>query len=491
MEHTFEFSTFKKSVEEMVAKNDLAWNGYGRYSTNSEKIKDYSLEEVKRIIESGNLIEQQKLSHNYFIRDGFYKRLIYYYGTLLKYAGILIPNAYNSQKLKNASIQKRYKNAIDFLDEQDLPVFFAKVSICVLTRGAYYGVISTLNKKKMTIIDLPSNYCRTNYVDLQGNDIIEFDVGYFNTIYIEEVRKNVLELYPKEISRYYKKYKEGKVSSPWMIIPSEYGVCFSFVDANPILLSVIPSTIQYDDAVETERERDAEEIRKIIVQKIPHLTDGQLLFEPEEAAVMHSGTVGMMKGNKNVSVLTTYADVDAIVSKSSADSASNNLEKMMQNIYYEASASSQIFSPTGNLAIGTSIKNDIAFMMFLVNKYSKFMTKVVNTLFSNGNISFKYIFLPISYYNEEDYINNTFKLAQSGYSFVLPAIAVGLSQRDLGNIKELENDVLELGSKLIPLQSSYTQSGSGEVGAPEKSLEDKAPKTIQNEESIDNTGGGK
>ena len=65
-----------------------------------------------------------------------------------------------------------------------------------------------------------------------------------------------------------------------------------------MFLTVIPATIQYDDAVETERERELEEIRKIIVQKIPHLNDGQLLFEPEEAVEIHKGTVGMMKGNK-------------------------------------------------------------------------------------------------------------------------------------------------------------------------------------------------
>jgi hypothetical protein len=38
-----------------------------------------------------------------------------------------------------------------------------------------------------------------------------------------------------------------------------------------MFLSVIPATIQYDDTVDTERERDLDEIRKIIVQKIPHL----------------------------------------------------------------------------------------------------------------------------------------------------------------------------------------------------------------------------
>jgi hypothetical protein len=36
-----------------------------------------------------------------------------------------------------------------------------------------------------------------------------------------------------------------------------------------------------------------------------------------------------MKNNKNVSVLTTYADVDAIVSKTTSDNVNNTLEKMM------------------------------------------------------------------------------------------------------------------------------------------------------------------
>jgi hypothetical protein len=32
--------------------------------------------------------------------------------------------------------------------------------------------------------------------------------------------------------------------------------------------------MDYDEAVDINRERDLEEIRKIIVQKIPHLQDG-------------------------------------------------------------------------------------------------------------------------------------------------------------------------------------------------------------------------
>ena len=73
-----------------------------------------------------------------------------------------------------------------------------------------------------------------------------------------------------------------------MIIPSDIGICFPFFDGRPLFLSVIPASLEYDDAIQTERDRDAEEIRKILVQKIPHLQDGRLLFEPDEAAEMHA-----------------------------------------------------------------------------------------------------------------------------------------------------------------------------------------------------------
>lgn len=113
-------------------------------------------------------------------------------------------------------------------------------------------------------------------------------------------------------------------------------------------------------------------------------------------------------------------------------------------------------------------------MMIIANKYSRFLTNIINLLFSNANINFKYLILPISEHNASTYITDSFKLAQSGYSYLLPAPAMGLSQRDLGNLKDLENDTLMLGLKLKPLASAYTQTTSGgDPGAPIKPIEDK------------------
>jgi chromosomal replication initiation ATPase DnaA len=65
-------------------------------------------EEVSKIIECGSLLEQQRLSRNYFNKDGFYRQIILHYATLLKYVGILIPNPTPGKKLSTSHISKKY-----------------------------------------------------------------------------------------------------------------------------------------------------------------------------------------------------------------------------------------------------------------------------------------------------------------------------------------------------------------------------------------------
>ena len=80
-----------------------------------------------------------------------------------------------------------------------------------------------------------------------------------------------------------------------------------------------------------------------------------------------------------------------------------------------------------------------------------------------------------------------------------------LSQRDIVNIKDLENDVLGLKDKLMPLGSAYTQSAAGQSTTknPEEAIEDSKPgqpkktddqkkeSTTQKDKSLDKVGGSK
>ena len=494
--HNFDLASFKKSQTAMVATSDSAYGQRPGSAQWASRVKDYTEEDVRRIINSGSLIEQQRLSRNYFNKDGYYKQLVLYYATLLKYTGLLIPNPNSGKNLSTSHIQKKYFQAMDYVDKMNLQVVLVEWAQKVLIDGCFYGVINKVDKSHFSVLSLPHAYCQTRFKDIAGNDLIEFDVSYFNTITSEVDKKAALAAYPDFVTSAYQKWNKGKLATKWVVIPAEIGVCFPMLDGRPFFLSIIPSTIKYDEAVEIEQEREKEEIKKILIQKIPHLSDGRLLFEPDEAEEMHRGAVGMVKKNTNTTVLTTYADVDSITSKTSTENgATNALEAMKQNIYSQAGVSGEIFAATGGNTTETSIKFDTAIMMYLANKFARFITNIVNENFANSNISFKYTILPITHQNEAKYIDSSYKLATSGYSLVLPALALGIGQKDLVNLKDLENDVLKLGDKLIPPKSAYTASADDsddQGGRPTKESEDKRDKTIQNEESIQksNTQGG-
>ena len=481
--HNFDLATFKKAQNSMIATSDRSYGSRYGYDYR-DRVRDYTEEEVKKIIENGSLNELQSLSRNYFNKDGFYKQLVLHYATLLKYIGILIPNPAPGKNLSTSHIQKKYFQAMDFVDKMNLPTIFVNWAQKILVNGCYYGVLTNEDKLNFCVLDLPIAYCTTRFKDYAGNDIIEFDVSYFNSISDKDMKKAALAAYPDFIVKAYRRWNSGKLKSKWIIIPSDIGICFPMFDGRPFFINVIPSIIQYGESVAVEQERDKEEIRKVIVQKIPHLADGRLLFEPDEAVEIHNGAVGMIRNNKNTSVITTYADVDAIVSKASSENSGTVLGSMQQNIYSQAGISSEIFAATGGNTTETSLNFDTAVMMNLANKFARFVTNIVNNAFANSNINFKYTILPITHHNEAKYVDNSYKLATAGYSLIIPALAQGLTQRDLVNVKDLENDVLNLVDKLIPPQTAFTQDGGdGGNGRPTKETGEKKDKTLENEKS--------
>lgn len=494
-ERNFDLESFKRAKINMIATSDETYrsNTWDNFGKSLMKIKDYSKEEIQRIVESGSLAEQQRLSRNYFYKDGYYKQIIIHYATLLKYVGLLIPNPATGKNLSKTYITKRYNGAMEYVENMALPTFLANCAQRALVDGSYFGAKTQIDNKHFNVIDLPCGYCCSRFKDEFGNDLVEFNVRYFDTITNLVSRKAALAIYPEIIVEAYKEWKKGKRGNgSWVILPPDIGICFPFFDGRPLFLSVIPKTIEYDEAVATERYRDAEETRKIIVQKIPHLQDGRLLFEPDEAEEFHAAAVGMLKCNKNVNVLTTYADVEAITSKTSAENANNIMDRMEQNIFSQAGVSGQVFAATASSALTTSLDNDLALMMYLANKFSRFVTSIINELYGNANISFKYTILPVSYYNTDKYVETSFKLVGSGYSILLPALAMGMSQRDFSNVKDLENDILELSKKMKPLQSSYTQTANGNNdngGRPTKDDSAKTETTIVTEESRTDTEG--
>ena len=471
----------------MVATSENAYKNNNHMTVSLRK--KYTNNEIKQIISEGQLSSQIKLSNDFFSMSGIYRRIIIFYATFLKYSGILVPTAKNNAKIESKEVKNKYFDAVHFIDKINLPVLCTNFSTKALLNGAYYGIIQSVDDETLSVLDLPVNFCSTRYKDVKNNDVIEFDLGYFDTVIDDNMKKVVFSVYPKEMIKAYLAYKKkSSVETRYYRIPTSIGICFPLFDARPMFLSAIGANADYEDYRAVDKQREQDEVKKIIIQQIPHLNDGTLLFEPEEAEEIHAGTVGMMKNNKNVSVLTTYADIDVSQSETSSQSVRDTIARASNAIYTEAGVSSQLFDSTGNMALNSSLENDLAFVMYLANKFSIFITNLVNNLYSTDKVDFKYRILPISYYNEKEYLENAQKQATSGYSLIIPALSMGISQSELLSIKDLENKVLKLTDKLIPLSTSYTQSGK--AGGQTKQDDQKSDKTVANIEAngVNNNG---
>lgn len=443
----------------MIATSEAAYEGdlsVGRRRS-AKRTQVYTGEDIRRIVESGTIEEQLKLSEFFFATNGLYKRIILHYATFLTYSWILAPycKGYGKYKISEKQVSKAYFDAADFCTTFQIDRKCALFARDILVKGAYYGLVID-NGEDVVLLDLPNEYCRSRFKNQQDVDIIEFNLDFFKQIRDEALRAEILKTYPKVIQKAYKKYALHN-GPKWVFIPAELGVYFSFFEERPFFLDLIPLLHDLDAYKDIDRQRNIQALKRILVQEVPH--DGmKLVFEPQEAEVMHQGVCNMLQNNTDVDVVTSYAKVN-LLDMSSRDDEKTEVTKVQDLIYASAGMSKELFFATTEAGINYSINNDLALVMILAQRFAHFFSVLLNYKFETKKVKFKLLILPISYYNSADYTMRARELATLGYSFLTPILSTGIDQTNLAALKALENDLLDLDEVLKPLQSSYTQSG--------------------------------
>lgn len=450
---------FKRSFEQMIATSEAAYQGDIAWGGKSHSLRDYEADEIHRIVSCGDAIEQASLSEYFFATNGLYKRIIVHYATFLMYAWLLVPSVKNvgKNKISDPKISKRYYDAADFCTNFQISRKCALFARDILVKGAYYGLVIEKGEK-VVILDLPFDYCRSRFKNDQDIDIIEFNLDFFKKIRDDKARQKILDSYPKIIQKAWRKYNNSNDPHlKWFFIPPELGIYFCFFEERPFFLDLIPLLNDLDDYKDIDKQRNAQALKRILVQEVPH--DGmKLVFEPQEAEAMHAGAINMLENNRDTDVITSYAKV-SLLDMSSKDDEKTEIVNVQDLIYSSAGMSKELFFATTAAGIEYSVCNDLALVMVLGQRFAHFFTVLLNTKFADKRVDFRLIILPLSYYNAKDYNSMAREMASFGYSFLAPILATGIDQANLASLKALENDLLNLDEILKPLQSSYTQSG--------------------------------
>ena len=450
-------ATFKTEIEHMIAKSkDALVKSNAREPATNRFRLDYSKEEIHRIVTEGTSVEKALLSDYFFKVSGLYKRIILHYATFLTYSWLLVPHVRKyTDKLSEKKNKKVYFDAAEFCSVFGIEKKCALFAKDVLVYGGYYGLIHD-SGTNIAIQNLPFEFCRSRFKNSQDIDVVEFDMSFFDTIRDEQLRAQILKTYPKVVQKGYRTFKNG--GERWLFLPPELGIYFTLFDETPFFLDLIPLIDDLEDYKALDKERKQLSLKRIVTQEMPH-HEMELLFEPEEAADMHAGVVDMLANNPDADVITSFGKVGLLDLSGNQNDDTSDVQESQDLIYDSAGVSKELFSATTDAGLQFSLNNDLAMMMVLGDSFAHFFTALLNNKFGNRKLSFKLLVLPISYYNSYEYTSKAKDLAAFGYSFLTPILSTGIDQTDLSDLKELENDVLDLDEYLKPLQSAYTQSG--------------------------------
>ena len=488
---------------------------------------------VLRAIANYDLKLMREISEYFYRTSGIYSRILRYMAFMYRYDWYVTPYVYD-KKFKAEKIEENFYKCLSDLDAFNVKKKLGEIALKVLLEGAYYGYKVEANGR-IVLQELPVNYCRVRfyYGDIPA---VEFNMKYFDENFITQEEKNkVLKLFPKEFRKGYDKYKRGLLppdfqgdDSGWYLLDHKMTVKFNMNDADyPPFISVIPLIIDLDTAQAMDKQKVAQRLLKLVIQKIPLDKNGDLIFDVDEAQQLHNNAVQMIGGALGLKVLTTFADTDvkSLYESGAATAQSDDLERVERQIYNEAGVSQMQFNTSGNLALEKSILNDESTMYNLILQFERFLNGLLEKYNKNKKVQYVCQILTTTIYNYKDLAKMYKDQTQMGYSKMLPQIALGQSQSSILATAKFENDILNLTEMFIPPITSNTMSsdiiakkmglptedekkiegktsskesqesskdipnpsnnsGSGEVGRKEKPDDEKSAKTIQNRESM-------
>ena len=284
---------------------------------------------------------------NYFFKvSGIYSRLCRYMAYLYRYDWMVTPFLVEETEDYKKLLQS-FDKVLRYLEKFQIKRFFGEVALKVVKNGCYYGYLIR-NNDNVSVQELPPKYARSRY-SVNGSPAVEFNMKYFDDNFRDINQKmKILNLFPQEFKKGYLMYKEGKLlpefqgdTSGWYLLDTECAFKFNINDDDtPLLMSVIPAIIDLDAAQDLDRKKTAQQLLKIIIQKMPMDKNGDTIFDMDEALEMHNNAVNMIGRAVGIDVLTTFADVDvANLTDRDSNTATDELERVERAVYNQAGVS--------------------------------------------------------------------------------------------------------------------------------------------------------
>lgn len=466
---TFKFTRTQPKQRETIHFEKLL---EGIYSFNYRKdirTCKYNKEQIQGYIDTKNIDMLRAVSNYFYLASGEYRRLIDYFGNLLTCDNYIVPRKQTLSKTDQKNFNDAFAKVLDYMDISNSKVVNRFIITTVLKEGTCY-----LYERELDGIigyqQLPPNYCRSRFKILNSY-AVEFNLKFFDTFKTTEEKIEMFKLFPDELLDAYNQYKTAKthkMGDEWFLLNPEFARCHKLEDDGlPIFSPVFAELLTLNEYKAMDKTQSELELYKLVIQKLPFDKEKGLMINETEAKDLHVSGRKMID-QQGVDLFTTPCEVTTVNLQQSGATLRDNIDKATISLYNSTGTSYSIFGSkdAGAIALEKSVLIDGALLFPLLDQFKTWYENKINLfLVPSRNYNFTISFLQTTIFNWKDFYDVYKELATLGYSKLLPAIASGIPQSDLINMLNMEKDIYDMESLLIPLQSSY-QNGDNANGRP-------------------------
>lgn len=471
--------TFDK-LNEIIQRNitKTSNKSYTQYS--KDLLRTYSLNPAS------NLANLREISRFVCRNSMLYKKLLMYYAAMPLYYYNITPINDLSKSLNGNKIAKDYYSVVEKVEKIDIAKEMYNAVYLALRDGFYVGYsFADDSTGDMFLMPLDVDFLRVYGKTISGEWIVYMDASFFdkdsNKDYIYGVNNDGIGVWDTDIFLTgYETYKNQGRDFQWFRLPPEKTFCLlagsddEFTTPLPFFLQLLQSLLDLLDLESLINSKTELENYKLLISKIPLINGSDSVDDFAISLELAQMFDNLLEGvlPELIGHITTPLDITAeTFEKSNNSNDTDQLSVAMNNLFNNAGASQLVVaggSSTNAIGLKHNIQNDMSTTWVWVDRVESWLNYYIQMNISEG---YKLQIHKITWYNKEDYQTSMKDVATLGGSALDMLTSYGDTPYMAFQKLNFEN-ALGIKDLMRPLQSSYTQSGSTEGGAPKKDEDD-------------------
>ncbi len=466
-------------------------------SSGTRLLSSYNKEDIKKFLKNKHTADNQKklreISREIYYTSPQYRRLVNYYATLFNLDYVLegygtSPDKVNAKLFKNA-----YFKNVDYVEKMNIKDQFTKARFISYRDGIFYGY-ARVSKDGFYIQELNPDYCQLSYVDIDTGLLgYSFDFSFFDS------KENSIESFPNEFKSIYNSLNRDKsksVKNKFVRIESPYAICLKPIPdfyAVPPFISLLEELLDIQDYKTLDKNSEEISNYMLLTQKIPMDQSGsdsnRFLLTQDWVLAFHQNIEDGLPSQ--VGLATTPMEIDVVrFDKEMAEKS--KVSQATSQFWKDSGVSELLFGSDANstASLKSSIIVDDSETFGFIKDIEKWINEHLKAT-QSGTYKFRVRILETTKHNRDAFVDSRLKAAQFGMPVkneIIAAMGHQPSSMYLNNF--LENEILELTEKLIPLMSSHTGNATNnEAGAPEQDERDLTDKGQQTRDLESNSSG--